>query len=85
MVSFCDLCFGSKINKRITSASVIFMDYSEKEVNGSVDAHYSLVVEFKVCLRFQFDPLSDFYLMGYKVAYKSILSLNFRHCRHSII
>jgi hypothetical protein len=25
------------------------MDYSEKEVNGSVDAHYSLVVEFKVC------------------------------------
>jgi hypothetical protein len=61
MVSFCDSCFGSKINKRITSASVIFMDYSEKEVNGSVDAHYSLVVEFKVCLRFQFDPLSDFY------------------------
>ena len=24
------------------------MDYSEKEVNGSADAHYSLVVEFKV-------------------------------------
>jgi hypothetical protein len=24
------------------------MDYSDKEVNGSVDTHYSLVVEFKV-------------------------------------
>ncbi len=52
MISFHNSsCFGSKINKRITSASVIFMDYFEKEVNGSVDAHYSLVlvIEFKVC------------------------------------
>jgi len=47
----------SPTNKRITSASITFMDYSDKDLNGSVDVHYSLTVEYKVLSSFQLNTL----------------------------